>query len=299
MTICYDGDFYFQIAKETANIDFRKYGHGSKTTTMMEDLLEEDEGLQIKRRHQPLFRKDRHLSSALITTEIDYLIAQKDNPKGLKREHITSKSTEYMTSKEFLSWAIVNWQDFCHTQDPITKLTTALKIAQHALRISVKDYTSHYINRHITPSLELTLLYKAKNNFDKVLEVITYSTEFHQSYQLGKYACDAYGNLHLIWSTDKKCWIITHSHLVALRDVINSWFSVTLYGTLADTKYPGYSLAQEIGKYLHAGRELHRTHGSLCYKLYKMWPSLVIACILRDTECKSTLYNTIMKDTLD
>jgi len=86
---------------------------------------------------------------------------------------------------------------------------------------------------------------------------------------------------------------------VPVRDVINSWFSVTLYGMLADTKYPGYSLAQEIGKYIHAGRELHRSHGSLCYKLYKMWPSLVIACILKDTECKSALYHILIKDTLD
>lgn len=209
----------------------------------MEALLEEDEGLQIRRRRQPLFRKDRHLSSALVTTEIDYLIAQKTNPRGLKKEHIqlwdhiTTKQAEYKTSENFLSWAIVNWMNFTHTQKALTKLTTALKIAQHALRISVKDYTGQTINRHITPTLELTLLYKAKNNFDKVLNAITYSAEFHQQYQLGKHACDAYGNLHLVWYESNKCWLITHSHLVTLRDVINSWFSVTLYGLLANQKF--------------------------------------------------------------
>jgi len=242
------------------------------------------------------------LSSALVTTEIDYLIAQRENPRGLKKEHIqlwdriNAKQAEYKTSENFLSWAIVNWMDFTHTQEALTKLTTALKIAQHALRVSIKDYVNQTMDIHITPTLKLTLLYKAKNNFDKVLDVITYSAEFHQQYQLGKHMCDAYGNLHLMWYDNNKRWLITHSHLVALRDVINSWFSVTLYGLLADKKYPGYSLSQEIGKYIHAGRELHKSHGPACYKLYKVWPSIVIACVLKDTECKSTLYGTLMKD---
>lgn len=49
--------------------------------------MEEDPLLEVKRIREPVFRKDRHLSSALVTTEIQYLLTHRNNPKALKKEH--------------------------------------------------------------------------------------------------------------------------------------------------------------------------------------------------------------------
>lgn len=40
----------------------------------MQELIDEDPSLQIKRKNPPIFRKDRHLSTALLTSEIDYFL---------------------------------------------------------------------------------------------------------------------------------------------------------------------------------------------------------------------------------
>lgn len=47
---------------------------------------------------------------------------------------------------------------------------------------------------------------------------------------------------------------------------------------------------------LEAGRNLVSTYKSRAYSLLKLWPSLVIASTLRDTEAKPTFYRTLIKD---
>lgn len=129
-----------------------------------------------------------------------------------------------------------------------------------------------------------------------VLNDVTYSTEFHKKYQLGPYQGDAYSNLHLIWISKNQCWPVTHSHLVCLEDIVNSWFSVTLYSIIYKNKYPMHNLQEEVRLVLETGRELIRNYETPAYKVLKMWPSLTISSILRDIEGKTSLYNTLKKD---
>lgn len=41
----------------------------------------------VEIRRNVVFREDRHLSSALLSGELDYIMAHKDNPRTLKDEH--------------------------------------------------------------------------------------------------------------------------------------------------------------------------------------------------------------------
>ncbi|AYW51538.1 L polymerase RdRp [Formica fusca virus 1] len=273
---------------------------------MEESLFEtlQEEGLQYERIHQPIFRKDRHLSSALIATEIDYMLKNKDNPKGLKREHrelldhLNKTQASIKDSKDFIPWVAKEWVNIAFTNEPLTGLTTALKVASEALRISLQDYAGIGHRLHIKPTKDLALLYHAKTAYNKVIKDITYQTLFHQSYVLGIYKGDAYGNLHLIWQDSKTCWLITHSHFVASRDMINSWFDAHLYGLAARGKYPGYDFYKEISSVIQAGRDLLIARGGEAYTLIKLWPSLVISCILRDTENKIDFYHTLQESLL-
>jgi len=110
----------------------------------------------LPRRSTPIFRKDKHLSTALIITEIEYMLQNKDNPRGIKREHRELlqkiKDKEYLISEHFIPWFMKAWRDMASTHLPLTPLTTAIKVAHHTTRISVKDYTGQKCNL----DLELT-----------------------------------------------------------------------------------------------------------------------------------------------
>lgn len=128
-----------------------------------------------------MFRKDRHLSSALLTSEIDYLLAHRTNKRALKREHIQllekieKANAQILRSGEFLAWAFRNWKQMGITQESLTPLT-ALRIAEHALRISQYDYAGVGNTITLTPTQELAVAYSVKTNFDKAIQQITYST---------------------------------------------------------------------------------------------------------------------------
>lgn len=165
-------------------------------------------------------------------------------------------SADILPSRDFISWCAENWRSLAHTDRPLTPLMTALKVAKEALRVSVLDYIQESWSLSVIPTEELKITYQIKDHFTQIIREITYSTEFHQEYVLGRYRGDAYGNLHIIWKTSQQCWLITHSHFVAVRDMFNSWFDALLYGLCHRNKYPGYDFYQEICETLLAGREL-------------------------------------------
>lgn len=268
--------------------------------SLIEELQEE--GLQFERRRVPIFRKDRHLSSALLTSEIQYMLQNKDNPRGLKKEHrallarISDPTTVVRPSVDFISWSAREWQNFAQRGQPITPLTASLRVASEALRVSLKDYAHVSYTLKTTPTDKLVILYNIKKTFDTVIKNITYQTAFYQEYTLGVYKGDTYGNLHLIWENKTTCWLVTHSHLVAIRDMFNAWFSVYLYSQIYQKKYPGFDFDKEVDAVIQAARQALVLYSRRAYTLFKLWPSLTIACILRDTEGKSELYNELMKD---
>lgn len=112
--------------------------------------------------------------------------------------HIDTVNPTIRHSKEFFSWAFSVWRDFGQTGQPLTAFTSALKVADEALRISLQDYTGVPHNFNVSPSQKLVDLYNVKSELDRVVEAITFSTLFHQEYKLGKWKVDAYGNLHLV-----------------------------------------------------------------------------------------------------
>ncbi|KAL0105524.1 hypothetical protein PUN28_016888 [Cardiocondyla obscurior] len=268
----------------------------------LEELLEEDEGLHYQHQRRPIFRKDRHLSSALVTSEIEYMLLHKENPREVKREHrellahVESTRAQILHSKDFFSWAMVEWKNFSYNKESLTGLTSALRVAQEALRISTLNYTGMERLISISPNQELTILYNIKVNFDRVISEITYSHDFHQSYMLGQYKGDTYGTLHLLWKDDGICWLITHSHFVGLRDIYGSWFSTILYSMTNENKYPGFNLYEEVSRTLEAGKQLVSRFKQDAYSFLKVWPFLVIASILRDTEGKKEFSNQLIKD---
>lgn len=251
---------------------------------------------------QTLFRKDRHLSTALITSEIKYVVDNQNNPLGLKREHrdllarIKGGNVTVLPSEAFIPWFATNWKKTGDTNKPLTPLTTALKVASHATRISIKDYVGH---EH-TPDFSLTPfivdVYNVKRNFDIALEDLSFTTATHISYSLGSVKCEAYGNLHLIWIGPTTCYVITHSHLVCVRDMVNAWFSVLIYSRVYQNKYPDIDFYEEIIACLSCGQDLLSSRGQAAFKMFKLWPSLTIACVLRDQEGKDDFFNTLVKD---
>ncbi|QPB73978.1 RdRp [Hymenopteran orino-related virus OKIAV85] len=267
--------------------------------TIMEDILSEEPSLSIKRQHDPLFRKDRHLSSALVTTEIEYMWQNKTNPKGLKREHRELiedlKDETPLSSQEFIPLMLHNRHDLAYTKRPLTELSTCMHIAANALRVSLVDYLG-YADRlpcELTPLL--VQCFHIKTSFDELISEITFSNLFKQKWQLGKIEGTAYGNLHLV-RVNRRSIIITHSHLVALRDIINSWFSILCYASIYKNKYPGFNFYQEVEQMLLAGENLLWLYKREAYKIFKLWPSLTISCILRDLELRDSFHTTVTGD---
>ena len=56
--------------------------------------------------HAPIFRKEKHLSTALLTSEIDYYDQYKKYPEKIKHEHrqqfAETGDKHYKSSKEFI-----------------------------------------------------------------------------------------------------------------------------------------------------------------------------------------------------
>lgn len=95
-----------------------------------------------------MFRKDRHLSSALVVSEIDYMFHFKDNTKALKKEHrlifqeMARKKTSFVHPETFYSW----YMDKILSAHPVRSTNsvechTLLRMAVDATEISRKDWT--------------------------------------------------------------------------------------------------------------------------------------------------------------
>lgn len=141
---------------------------------------------------------------------------------------------------------------------------------------------THSNNQDI-PELILKL-YSRKAKLDDVFDKITFSTLFHQSWTCWGMKGRAYGNLHVVEHRQGRAFVITHSHLAGVRDMIASWFDVLCYTHLARHKYEGIDLYKEATFCITQGADYAIKHPVQIYDLMKMWPSLCIGSILRDKE---------------
>ena len=178
------------------------------------------------------------------------MLQYKDNPGVLKEEHrslierLTKKRSRVVDSTHFIAWCLDNRDKVAKTNEPITELTTCLLIAQHALRISTFGYYGLSKQVQVVLTSNITQTYRIKQNFDKIIDKVTFSTTFTMPYNLGALSCEAHGNLHLVDIGSNETFVIIHSHLVAVRDLFNAWFDVLLYSYVCRDKYPPTTCTQ-------------------------------------------------------
>ncbi|USL85442.1 MAG: RNA-dependent RNA polymerase [Ixodes ricinus orinovirus-like virus 1] len=257
------------------------------------------DGLDIKRVPTVIFRKDRHLSSALVISEIQYLIAYQDNPKALKKEHMQLLndlgSRTIIHPQYAYSWFMDNTSSLVR-ENHSPELNALLTIATRVTEISIEDYTYVKARYPVRATPFLQKIYNIKVEFDNLFDTIVFSPVFRQEWQIGKIKGCAYGNLHLVHLTKSETLIMTHAHVAGIRDMFNSWFDILLYSLLCRNKYKGHDLYTETERIIYLMTSFHKNHLAWAAVLLKSWPSLAIASILRCQENDTRFLNSLARD---
>lgn len=242
-----------------------------------------------KTKKSPIFRRDRHLASALNRGEIDYMFSQWDNPRGLKREHILlkkeTKDVTYLPSDNFIHWALL------HISDDNTSIRSSLRLCHH-MRVADQT-TSLGVKKYAHTDMEamplggthlLRQTFSIKSEFNRIVSKITFSTEFTADYSFFGCKAKCYGNLHVIWLSTSFAFVVTHSHFLAVRDCANSWFSALAYSYHNRWKYPGHDLHNEVADVIYAALHDIGIYKDKTYEILKSWQPLVIGTILKYME---------------
>lgn len=238
---------------------------------------------------QPIFRRDRHLASALMRGEIDYLFQQWDNKPGLKKEHkLLIKDTAgatFLPSDQFIHWALLSTQRVGAAARYDRDLLRHMKIANDATHLGHLNYTGFKPSlQPVRPPLLLRRTYTLKMILDRIVESITFTTKFKQEYEFFGNKGVCYGNLHVIWTSTVFAYIITHSHFLAVRDCVNAWFSCLLYSYQNPGKYPGHNLYDRVSEVINAALHDIGIYKDDVYDILKSWQPLVIGTILKYIE---------------
>ncbi|ANQ45640.1 RNA-dependent RNA polymerase, partial [Orinoco virus] len=237
----------------------------------------------------PIFRRDRHLASALTRGEIDYLLNNWDNPRGLKKEHILLKQdtqdVTFLSSSQYIHWALIHVSSQPATPSSVSLLLRHMRVANDATILGHRNYAK--IDPVLAPPVATPLLaqiFTVKKYLARVVDDITFSRRFRQEYTF--FGCKAvcYGNLHVVWTSDRFAYLITHSHFLAVRDCVNSWFSCLAYAYQNSKKYPGYNLYNEVANVITSVLRDTGIYKDDIYDLLKSWQPLVIGTILKYME---------------
>lgn len=251
-----------------------------------------------------VFRKDRHLSSALIITEIEYMFENEENPRALKYEHrallqhLRSKSYKLFHPDLFYAWCmqqVLGDHGVSHTN--VTELMTLFRASEGGYRLAHQDWT--FQTATPTPlSLPrlVTQMYDRKTKMDDLFDAITYDTRMRVQWDVWGMEGVAYGNLHLLKKNTNEAFVISHAHLAGVRDMIAAWFDTLLYSHLSTNKYEGVQLYQEVVNCINLAAMYACDYPVDVYVVMKMWPSLCIGAILRDTEDYDVFLNALSAD---
>lgn len=266
----------------------------------MDDLPD----VEVRTTSEPIFRKDRHLSSALVMTEIEYMLHYETNPRALKKEHhmllaeLRGDSLTLVPPESLYAWYMSHILD--HTRVVSSNRAELRKITEAstlALKMPYADWNHVTWEIHVDHFPELLLnVYERKCSMDDLFDEITYDTRFQAAWISGGVKGKAYGNLHIIRIDDKSAFVTTHAHLAGVRDLISAWFDVLLYSHINKHKYPGTNLYMEVSECIHMAREYAKDHPVDLYVLMKMWPSMCIGSILRDKEDYEVFLNALTPD---
>lgn len=141
------------------------------------DILFEDsetgdemEETKVARGKNILFRKDHQLSSALIISEIDYILTYRDKPEALRLEHTLLLSHIGERGVIHPKWAYSFFLNNLNTiaspnKKLLSEFNTLIDISLLATRISTKDYPNSEKMLHIERTEEIELLYLCKVEF--------------------------------------------------------------------------------------------------------------------------------------
>lgn len=93
----------------------------------------------------PIFRRDRHLASALSNGEIQYLFRNWENPPGLKKEHRLlikdTKGVMFLPSEQYVHWALRHVSGCRKAAMYNKELNRHIRVAQDATILGHRNYT--------------------------------------------------------------------------------------------------------------------------------------------------------------
>ncbi|CAB3241750.1 unnamed protein product [Arctia plantaginis] len=249
-------------------------------------------------KRKPVFRRDRHLQSALHNGEITYMFENWQNTSGLKKEHILlkrdTKGVCYLPSDQFIHWALLHVSKKPEDMRLARELSKHIKVANDATNLGCTDFCGVSVPSLPSSGPELLRqVYVMKVTLGRITEKITFSEQHVKSYNFFGCKAKCYGNLHVIWPSDQFAYIITHRHFLAVRDCINAWFSALAYSYACCRKSAGYNLYTEVANVIYSVLHDISMYKDKAYDILKCWQPLVIATILKDIEGDPHFYNSL------
>lgn len=251
---------------------------------IMDKSMEDLPDVEVKKSPNPIFRKDRHLSSALLVTEIEYMLTYKNTPRALKREHV--ELLQDMEKRKCTLTLPCHFNSWCMKQvlgnNPVSssnraELQLLVNAACGACSLAREDWTGvrQNIEKNDLPSL-IGKVYDRKCKFDTLFDEITFDERFVVQRTAAGIKGVAYGNLHMVEHREGRVFVITHAMLAGVRDMISAWFDTLLYSFLYNDKYPGFSFYKEVEDCIMVMAAHAYNHPIDVYAIMKLWPSICI-----------------------
>lgn len=233
----------------------------------------------------PIYRRERHLATAITLTEIEYILEHQGNPAALRPHHKriieNIKDLKILPASDFLAWCVGN-ASLLYTD---TKEEHELhRRAEKVAHLTIQGSYSHFYKTPPPPltkrNFPLDTLYaKLAITWNKLISEVAQSTIPRQEIIVGSYTFIFDAELCLILVTPLTCFLVPYSLVLCFADMCSAWFSVDCYASIHDDKYPGYPLLRETRACLQRMMTLLKQVKQKAYTLLKMWPSLVIGAI--------------------
>ncbi|QDO67017.1 PolB [San Jacinto virus] len=282
------------------------------------------EGLQERKAFKPLYRRDLHLSTALLGGEVDYIFHNLlvGNYERLWPDH--KKVADYIKDKDVGSyrdfireiWALrkpIEDRDYSAAKE---EMTTRLRVSLATTNVGLANWTQRtgesaeggafcpvlgedLINHCLEPTI-IEWFAHVEANRDEIKRVsAAEAAEAHL--QINGVPLQCLGDIvTLDLKGPSRVIVAPYTALLAVAGMTNARLTSLLYARLADYqfKYPGYSLYQETLAFYRAADEDLKTYGEDIYSILKCMPSMAIGAVLKHTESKinSQFLETVIED---
>ncbi|BCL64177.1 L protein [Sekira virus] len=275
--------------------------------------------------YQIIYRKDQHLSTALLGGEVDYIL----HLKAQGKEHLLW--TEHRKVLDLIqSRPLLSYEDFIRHSWALTKDLTAVevKVATHRLAHELRvghgvlntgllnwmqrtsTARSHapqvpvvgedVINHCITP--EIVKWYHRVYSNRAEIRRISHKTTRDETILINGVSYKVVGDLVIlpIRNPTRANIVAPYTTLLALNGMTNARFTTLLYARMCDYwhKYPSISLYTSCVNFYKAADIDLGLLGEDIYTVLKCLPSLAIGAVLKHTEFKipSRFLETVLED---